>query len=81
MTERRKQDLTLKDAFEELERIAASFEGPSVDLEAGVRQFERGLELLHSIRKRLTAVSDRMEVLERKFRDLTPQGKDRDGET
>lgn len=75
MPDKGKKEPTIADAFRELERITASFEGQAVDLERGVKEFERGLELLAYLRKRLGSVEERVKGIERKFHDLASEGK------
>ena len=40
-----KSPTTFKTAYAELEKIAAAFEADNFDLETGLKDFERGLEL------------------------------------
>lgn len=77
MSDRRKKEPTIAEAFRELEKITAAFEEQTIDLEDGVAQFERGLELVQYLRKRLGAVSERVKVIEKKFRDLAVPDRDR----
>lgn len=74
MPDKGKKEPTIAEAFRELEQITAAFERQAVDLERGVREFERGLELLAYLRKKLGSVEERVKGIERKFRDLTGKG-------
>lgn len=69
MPDKGKGELTIAEAFRELEKITAGFEGQAVDLERGVKDFERGLALLAFLRKKLKGVEERVKGIERKFRD------------
>ncbi|HJN84888.1 MAG TPA: exodeoxyribonuclease VII small subunit, partial [Patescibacteria group bacterium] len=54
-------------AFEELEKIAEKFEGEEVDLEKGLKDFERGLELASICKKKLGALEARVKEIQEKF--------------
>ncbi len=56
-------------AFEELEEITAWFESDDVDLEAGLKKFERGLELAKECKDLLKNVENKVEEIKRKFSD------------
>ena len=53
--------------FEELEEITAWFEGDDADLEAGLKKFERGLELAKECKDRLKDVENKVEEIKKKF--------------
>jgi len=54
-------------AFSELEKIAEEFENETVDLEVGLKKFERGLELASKLKSKLKEVENRVEVIKSKF--------------
>jgi exodeoxyribonuclease VII small subunit len=60
-------ETTFKVAFEELEKIAEKFEGEEVDLEKGLKDFERGLELASICKKKLGALEARVKEIQEKF--------------
>jgi exodeoxyribonuclease VII small subunit len=53
--------------LEELEAITSWFESDQVDLDEGITKFERGMELVTSLRKRLDDVENRVEKVKAKF--------------
>lgn len=62
-----KKKPTFKAAFEELEKIASKFEEEDVDLEAGLKDFERGLELAAQCKKQLNDLEVRVKEIQAKF--------------
>jgi exodeoxyribonuclease VII small subunit len=68
MTKTAKKDDSFSKKFAELEAIAESFETESVDLEAGLEKFERGLKLAEELKRTAS------KKLKRSFprRTLTP---------
>ena len=54
-------------AFEELEEITRWFEEEDVDLEEGLKKFERGLELASVCKKHLSTVENKVEETKKKF--------------
>jgi len=54
-------------AFEELEAITRSFESSSMDLDEGVKKFERGLELAQMLKSKLQDVENKVETIRKKF--------------
>ncbi len=57
-------------AFKELEEITAWFEREEVDLEEGLKKFERGLELAALCESRLKEVENKVSEIKVKFADL-----------
>jgi len=57
-------------AFAELEKISEWFETEEVDLDEGLKKFERGLELATDCKKKLTEVENKVEEIKKKFSDL-----------
>ncbi len=64
----KKQDFA--SAFAELEEITKWFETEEVDLDEGLKKFERGLELAAVCKKKLSEVENRVEEIKRKFSDI-----------
>lgn len=54
-------------AFEELESITEWFEQGEVDLDEGLKKFERGLELAKMCREKLSEVENKVKEVKRKF--------------
>jgi len=61
--------VSFKEAFDELEKIAEKFEGDDVDLEAGLKDFERGLELASLCKEKLNDLEVRVKEIKSKFDD------------
>lgn len=55
------------EAFKELEDIVHWFETSEVDLEEGLKKFERGLELAKKCRERLKEVENKVTQIKAKF--------------
>ncbi len=55
-------------SFEELEAITAWFDSEeNLDLDKGLKQFERGLELAGELKKKLSEVENKVESIKAKF--------------
>lgn len=61
------KDQSFAKSFEELEKITQSFEKGSFDLDEGLKQFERGLELAATLKKKLSDIENKVEVIKKKF--------------
>lgn len=61
-------------AYHELEEIVAWFEREEVDLEEGIKKFERGLDLAQRCKRRLTDVENRVTAIKSKFDGLAENG-------
>lgn len=57
-------------SFEELEAIIEWFEGEEVDLDEGIKKFERGLELAKACKGRLKEVENKVTEIKAKFGEL-----------
>ncbi len=62
-----KKDFSFKKAFEELRKITAEFEAGEIDLEEGLKKFERGLELARLCRERLKETENKIIEIKKKF--------------
>lgn len=62
-----KKKQSFNEAFEELEKIAEKFEEEEVDLEAGLKDFERGLELAAQCKKQLNDLEVKVKEIQAKF--------------
>ena len=66
-TKTTKQDFAK--AFSELEQITEWFEGDDVDLEEGLKQFEKGMKLAKMCKERLAQVENAIEEIKETFTD------------
>ncbi|MBU0707995.1 exodeoxyribonuclease VII small subunit [Patescibacteria group bacterium] len=53
--------------FQELEQIVDQLESGEVNLDHGLEQFERGLSLAQELKKKLTEVENKVEIIKKKF--------------
>ncbi len=68
------------EAYEELEWIIAWFEKEEVDLEEGLKKFERGLALAKQCKDRLKEVENKVVQIKAKFGALDEEGSSNDTE-
>lgn len=64
-----KKQPTFAQAFSELEELTQWFENEDVDLDEGLKKFERGLELADVCKKKLAEVENKVKTLKKKFED------------
>lgn len=57
------EELSFKQASIELEHIVSALENGSLELEAALDYYRRGVELLSSLRERLTTAEQQVQVL------------------
>jgi exodeoxyribonuclease VII small subunit len=69
MTAKDAKKANFAEAFKELEEIVQWFESTEVDLEEGLKKFERGLELAKKCRSRLADVENKVARIKEKFSD------------
>lgn len=62
---------TFAQAFSELEEITGWFETAEVDLDEGLKKFERGLELAKLCKEKLAEVENKVVELKKKFEDVS----------
>ena len=55
--------LTFKEASVELEQVVRSLESGDLELEDALERYQRGVELLRSLRERLSKAEQRVQVL------------------
>ncbi len=68
----KKSTINFGKAFEELEEITRWFDSQDqLDLDRGLKQFERGLELASELKKKLSDVENKVEEIKRKFSSAT----------
>lgn len=64
MAEQKKvEELTYKEASQELERIIRSLESGDMELEDSLESYTRGIELLKSLRSRLSEAEQKVSIL------------------
>lgn len=64
MAEQKKvEELTYKEASQELERIIRSLESGDMELEESLESYTRGVELLKSLRSRLAEAEQKVSIL------------------
>ncbi len=66
-TTKKTKPKTFKDAYAELEIIAEAFESEEFDLEKGLKDFERGLELAEFCKKQLNDLEVRVKEIQVKY--------------
>ncbi|MFA5946563.1 MAG: exodeoxyribonuclease VII small subunit [Patescibacteria group bacterium] len=66
-----KKAASFGEAFQELEEITAWFERGDVDLDEGLKKFERGLELAGVCKAKLSEVENTVIALKKKFAVLS----------
>lgn len=57
-------------AYEELEDIVEWFEREEIDLDEGIKKFERGLELARACKARLSQVENKVKEIKGRFGEL-----------
>ena len=62
-TERPLEDMTFREAMTELDGIVSTLEGNTLELEQSLEGYERGVELLRSLKARLDAAQQQIDVL------------------
>lgn len=66
----KKNTVNFAEGFEELEDITQWFDSQEqLDLDAGLKKFERGLELASVLKKKLAEVENKVEEIKQKFTD------------
>ena len=61
--QKRVEELTYKEASQELERIIRSLESGDMELEESLESYTRGVELLKSLRNRLSEAEQKVSIL------------------
>ncbi len=62
-----KKQPTFGEAYEQLERITEQLESDTIDLDAAIEKFEKGLELAQLLKGRLKSAEQRVEKIRQKF--------------
>ncbi|OIP97861.1 exodeoxyribonuclease VII small subunit [candidate division WWE3 bacterium CG09_land_8_20_14_0_10_39_24] len=61
------KELSLSEAFKELEKITAEFEKGQVDLEKGIPKFKKGLVLAKFLKEKLSKIENEIEEIKERF--------------
>ncbi len=67
-----KKQPTFAEAYEQLERITEELESDTIDLDAAIEKFERGLELAQLLKTKLKSAEQRVEKIREKFDAIEP---------
>lgn len=67
------EDLTFKQASDELERVIRTLESDQLELEESLTVYQRGVELLKALGSRLEEAEQRVQVL---MGEITPESTD-----
>ncbi len=79
MTEQKPmEELSFREAMTQLEGIVSLLESNTLDLEDSLKNYERGVALLASLQKRLTAADQQVQVL---VGELSSLGSDAEQDT
>jgi len=70
MTVKKNDKIDFGKSFEELEGIIEWFESEEVDLDEGIKKFERGLELAKTCKERLKEVENKVNEIKVKFGEI-----------
>lgn len=62
---------SFSEAFQELEELTEWFEREDVDLDEGIKKFERGLKLAQICKKKLAEVENKVTELKAEFQQIT----------
>lgn len=63
----KKKEISIKTAFDELEKITHEFETGDMDLESSIPKFKRGLELAQYLKKKLNEVENEIIEIKAKY--------------
>ncbi|MBI5135658.1 exodeoxyribonuclease VII small subunit [Candidatus Uhrbacteria bacterium] len=58
---------TFQQQFEELENIVRTFESGDVDLDVGLKEFEKGMKLAGELKKKLDGAEVKLETLKKEY--------------
>lgn len=58
---------SIRQQFEELEKIVREFEQEQLDVEGGLEKFEHGLQLATQLKKQLATVEVKIETMKKKY--------------
>lgn len=65
MAEKKIEELTYKEASQELERIIRALESGEMELEQSLESYTRGVALVKSLRERLDSAEQQVKILEK----------------
>lgn len=64
------KDFTIKEAFEELDKITESLEGDDLEVEEMIPKYKRGLELINFIKKRLGDIKIEIKKIKEEYKEI-----------
>jgi exodeoxyribonuclease VII small subunit len=64
------KEMTLKQAMDELENITKEFEQGDLDIEAGIKKFERGIEVSSVCKKKLAEIENKIIEVKAKYAEV-----------
>lgn len=64
------KDYTIKEAFEELDKITTDLEGENLEVEQMIPKYKRGLELIQFIKKRLNEVKIEIKKIKEEYKEI-----------
>lgn len=59
---------SVNELFTELDTIVEWFSSDDVDLESSLDKYERGLEIIQQLEKKLDTIDDKLEAIHKKFK-------------
>lgn len=70
MAQVKKKTNSIRQQFEALEKIVAQFEQGQLDVEDGLEKFEQGLQLATDLKKQLSSVEVKIEIMKKKYKSV-----------
>ncbi len=70
--DKKTEQISFAQEMAELEKITAWFESGEVDLDKGLTQFERGMEIIAKLKNYLGTVENRVEKIKQRFDQPQP---------
>jgi|WetSurSiteA1Bulk_404760.scaffolds.fasta_scaffold1084599_1 exodeoxyribonuclease VII small subunit len=70
------KDYTIKEAFEELDKISSDLESEELEVEEMLPKYKRGLELIQFIKKRLSEVKIEIKKIKEEYQEIEKEEED-----
>lgn len=70
------RDLTINEAFQELDKITQDLEGADLEVEDMIPKYKRGLELIKYIKHRLTSIKVEVKKIKEEYNELEKKEED-----
>lgn len=74
MAQIKRKSNSIRQQFEQLEKIVAEFEEGHLDVEDGLEKFEQGLQMATALKKQLSSVEVKIEQMKRKYQSVLENG-------